>query len=399
MNKTPSGNRKVIGIYGETNSGKSTIFNGITNSDIAIISEISGTTTDPVTKSMEFIPYGAVIIIDTAGINDKSELGEKRLEKTNKTLERVDIALYIIEEKKYLEGKKEYDKFKKQFKKRGIKSIVVINTKEDLEKDHVDKIKKIYGESVVIAKGNEKKGIEKIKKEIGNKLEEIVGREKSLLGSLLKEGSSVVLVTPIDTAAPKGRLILPQVQVIRDAIDNKIICTVCDLHTLESALKSIKKVDLVITDSQVFKEVNEIIGEGYKLTSFSILLARQKGDINKLVEGIKKIEQLKDGDKILMAEVCTHNVTHEDIGHVKIPKMLEKKTGKKFKYEYYVGRDYPTNVNEYSLIIHCGGCMITPTEMKNRIRVANESEKQITNYGVVIAYCNGILEKSIEILK
>lgn len=397
MNKTSIGNRTVIGIFGKTNSGKSAVFNKMIDTDISIVSEVAGTTTDPVKKAMELIPFGPVQIIDTAGLNDDTKLGEERIEKTMKVLELIDLAVYIVDGTKYLENKIYFEDFKKKLKIKKIPYLVFINKKDIMNEKEIKKAEKIYLTKNIFC-GISEDGIKFFKNTIIRKLNENKEEEKDLLKAIVKENSNIVLVTPIDSSAPKGRLILPQVQVLRSAIDNKIIATICDLHTLEQTLKNLKKVDLVITDSQVFKEVNKIIGDKTKLTSFSILMARQKGDIKKLIEGILEIEKLVDGSEILIAEVCTHNVTHEDIARKKIPKMLKEKTNKEFNYTYYVGSDYPENLDRYDLIIHCGGCMITPKQMKNRITTAIEYNKKITNFGLVIAYCQGILKRSIEIL-
>lgn len=367
MNNTPQSNRLHVGIFGKTNVGKSTLFNSITETDTAIVSDIPGTTTDPVQKAMELVPFGPIVLIDTAGLNDDTSLGRKRTEKTDKLLKRVDFAIYVIEAGD--ENKNEYEEFAKM----GIPHLKVVT------------------------KGHTKPDIEALKNSLSHELCKIKKDSETLLGDLLAPGSTVLMVVPLDSEAPKGRLILPQAQLIRDCLDNSFMAYVSTEKELETALANIKKVDLVVTDSQIFGPVSEKVPENILLTSFSILMARQKGGIETLLKGLDIINRLKDHDKILVSEVCTHNHTHEDIGRVKIPAALRKLTGKKLDFDFTAGRDYPEDLSRYALIIHCGACMITPREMKNRILAANKAKVPITNYGLFLAFASGILKRSIEV--
>jgi len=388
---TPQSNRLHVCIFGETNSGKSALFNALIESDVSIVSDISGTTTDFVQKSMELLPFGPIVLVDTAGLNDNTILGEKRLEKTEKLLDRTDFAIYTVDANKINESTKEYEEFKQKLDSKNIPHLLVF-TKSDII------LEKTLQNGTYISIFDEE-SIKKLKEIISNKLLEIKKDSDSMIGDLLSPKSTVLMVVPIDSSAPKGRLILPQVQLIRDCLDNSITCYVTTEKELSEALENIKKIDLVVTDSQVFKLVADIVPKSVKLTSFSILMARQKGDIDILLNGIDAIKHLKDGDKVLIAETCTHNRTHEDIGHVKIPNALKKTTGCNLEFDFSHGRDYPENLEQYTLIIHCGGCMITEREFKSRISYAKNANIPITNYGLVLAHCSGILERSVEILK
>lgn len=394
MNTTAQANRKHIVIYGETNSGKSTLFNSILGTETSIVSDVSGTTTDPVIKSMELIGYGPVVIIDTAGINDYSVLGKTRMEKTKSVLDRTDFAIYTINLSDY--DCNEFLKFKAEFEKRKIPYMIVL-TKIDLaDKEAVCEFKAKY-KGCVEFNANINKSANDLKKDLIKRLSEISDYETPLIGGLVLRGSIVILVIPVDSEAPKGRLILPQVQLIRDCLDNGIRCIVTDEIYLKETIEECKNVALVITDSQAFKVVSEIVPKNIKLTSFSMLMARQKGDIYKLIEGSKALKNLDDGANILIAEGCTHNKNHEDIGTVKIPKGLMKKEGKNFNFDFVNGHDFPSDLNKYDMIIHCGGCMVTEREYKNRINKSINNNVPITNYGVALAYISGILDRCIEI--
>ena len=392
MKSTPQSNRLHVAIFGETNSGKSALFNALTDTDISIVSEISGTTTDSVQKSMELIPFGPIVLIDTAGLNDKTELGKKRLEKTKKILSRTDFAIYAIDLTLNDFVNDEYEAFKLSLKEMNIPYLVVF-TKSDLIAKPTDLPK-----NAVLVSTHKPETIEALKAELSKQLSEIKKDSETMIGDLLPPNSTVLMVAPIDSAAPKGRLILPQVQLIRDCLDHSMTCHVTTEKELLTALENIKNIDLVVTDSQVFKLVSDIVPKNIKLTSFSILMARQKGNINILLDGLNAIKTLKDNDKILISEVCTHNRTHEDIGHVKIPAALKKIINCNLEFEFSHGRDYPENLEQYALIIHCGGCMITEREFSFRISQAYKANTAITNYGLFLAYCSGILERSIEIL-
>lgn len=393
MNITPNANRKHIGIYGNTNSGKSSLMNAILGQDISLVSSVEGTTTDPVQKAMELIPFGPILLIDTAGLEDKSELGEVRIKKSYDYLKRLDFSIYVIDGKNI--DIETYKIWKKQANKYSIGHIVVINKIDTLNKDEINNIKNLF-ENPIFISVKENKGIDKLKEELIKSLEQ-EEEDKPIVGDLLPYGSKVVLVVPIDSEAPKGRIILPQVQVIRDCLDHGIKTYVVRDTELSQALTDLKDIDLVITDSQAFKEVESIIPSDMKLTSFSILFARQKGEIRDFLEGTKKLDSLKPGDKILICESCTHNVSHEDIGRVKIPNMLKKIAGGDLIIDYKVGYDFKENVEDYDLIIHCGACMVNRKSILNKIKICKEKNVPITNYGMVIAYFTGILNRAVNI--
>lgn len=393
MNITPNANRKHIGIYGNTNSGKSSLMNAILGQDISLVSSVEGTTTDPVQKAMELIPFGPILLIDTAGLEDKSELGEIRIKKSYDYLKRLDFSIYVIDGKNI--DIETYKIWKKQANKYNIGHIVVINKIDTLNKDEINNIKNLF-ENPIFISVKENKGIDKLKEELIKSLEQ-EEEDKPIVGDLLPYGSKVVLVVPIDSEAPKGRIILPQVQVIRDCLDHGIKTYVVRDTELSQALTDLKDIDLVITDSQAFKEVESIIPSDMKLTSFSILFARQKGEIRDFLEGTKKLDSLKPGDKILICESCTHNVSHEDIGRVKIPNMLKKIAGGDLIIDYKVGYDFKENVEDYDLIIHCGACMVNRKSILNKIEICKEKDVPITNYGMVIAYFTGILNRAVNI--
>ena len=392
MNTTPNANRKHIGIYGNTNSGKSSLMNKILGQDISLVSNVEGTTTDPVQKAMELIPFGPVLLIDTAGLEDKSQLGEIRVKKSFEYLKRLDFAIYVVDGKNL--DVDTYKKWKREANKYNIKHMVVVNKLDRLSDDERSNINNIFDKPLFIsAKNNE--NIDKLKDELIKSLEQDE-EDKPIVGDLLPYGSNVVLVVPIDSEAPKGRIILPQVQVIRDCLDHGIKTYVVRDTELEDVLKEIKNIDLVITDSQAFKEVDKIVPKEINLTSFSILFARQKGELSDFLEGSKN---LKPGNKILICESCTHNVSHEDIGRVKIPRMLTKIAGGELNLEYKVGYDFDEDVEKYDMVIHCGACMVNRKSVINKINLCKEKNVPITNYGLVIAYFTGILDRSVEIFK
>lgn len=395
MNTTPNANRKHIGIYGNTNSGKSSLMNKILGQDISLVSNVEGTTTDPVQKAMELIPFGPVLLIDTAGLEDKSQLGEIRVKKSFEYLKRLDFAIYVVDGKNL--DVDTYKKWKREANKYNIKHMVVVNKLDRLSDDERSNINNIFDKLLFIsAKNNE--NIDKLKDELIKSLEQDE-EDKPIVGDLLPYGSNVVLVVPIDSEAPKGRIILPQVQVIRDCLDHGIKTYVVRDTELEDALKEIKNIDLVITDSQAFKEVDKIVPKEINLTSFSILFARQKGELSHFLEGANKLKNLKPGNKILICESCTHNVSHEDIGRVKIPRMLTKIAGGELNLEYKVGYDFDEDVEKYDMVIHCGACMVNRKSVINKINLCKEKNVPITNYGLVIAYFTGILDRSVEIFK
>lgn len=385
--------KPTISIYGKRNAGKSSLLNAITEQEVSIVSSIEGTTTDPVKKSMELTPVGPVVFIDTAGIDDEGELGNLRIKKSLDTARRTNIAIYVMD---ILDIDKEYlNNMELLFKKYNIPYILVINKIDMVDKNCIDKLKLEYPHGIFVS-STKKINIDTLKQELIKRIKEVEA-DPPIVGDLVPYNGKVILVVPIDKQAPKGRLVLPQVQVIRDCIDNGIKCYVLRDTELKSGLKDLEDIDLVITDSQIFKKVDKIVPKDIKLTSFSILFARHKGDLEKLVDGVKAINTLKNNDNILIAENCTHNTTHEDIGRVKIPTLLQKKTGKKLNFHFKTGYDFSENLEKYSLVIHCGGCMVNRKEIQSRIMLCNEKQVPITNYGVLLAYLNDILDRSLEI--
>ncbi len=390
LNNTPSSERIHIGIFGKTNSGKSSLINAITNQNIAIVSDIKGTTTDPVYKSMELLPLGPVTIIDTAGLDDNTELGMLRTQKTKEVLRKTDAALLVTDAPNDLtECEKELINL---FKENNINYIIVHN-KSDL-----------YQNSQTASSANEIY-VSALTGENINELKELiaicVNEEKSktpLVRDLINKYDNVILVTPIDSAAPKGRIILPQQQVLRELLEAGAITTVVREFELEYALNSLKnKPKLVITDSQAFKQVSSQTPDDIFLTSFSILFARYKGVLKTAVKGISKLSSLKEGDKILISEGCTHHRQCDDIGTVKLPHWIKEYTGKTFNYEFSSGGGFPNDLSPYKLIIHCGGCMLKEKEVLYRYNLAEKSLIPITNYGITIAHINNILERSLKI--
>ena len=393
MNSTPNANRKHIAIFGKTNVGKSSLINSICGQEIAIVSDIAGTTTDPVLKAMELIPLGPVLFIDTAGLDDKSEVGKLRIKKTMDMMKRTDFALYVMDINNI--DSDEYEAIKLEFKKYNIPYLLVINKIETIDKYNLDQLKEKYEEAIFVST-YKKEGIDELKNELVTKLKDYEN-DVPIIGNLVPYGGKVILVVPIDSEAPKGRIILPQVQCIRDCLDNGIKTYVVRDTELPSALEDIKDIDLVVTDSQAFKKVSKIVPKNIKLTGFSILFANHKGDLKAFVDGARKIDSLNKNSKILISESCTHNVSHEDIGRVKIPKLLNKYVGAELNYDFRVSHDFPENIKDYDLIIHCGGCMINRKTILNRIDFCRSEEVAITNYGIVLAFLSGILDRSLEI--
>ena len=395
---TLKSNRLHIGIFGKTNVGKSSLLNCITGQDVSIVSNIAGTTTDIVEKSMELLPIGPVNFLDSAGVDDNTELGSKRLERTLKIINRTDIAVLVCDYK----GFDNYDKFLiDNFNEKSIPFLVIVN-KSDIEKISDEKIDEIknYTENILITSLKSSGDIVFKFKSILIKLlpEEFVNPPK-IVGDIVPSGSTVVLVIPIDKEAPKGRIILPQVQTLRDLLDSGCITLAVRDTELKSSLENLKvQPSLVITDSQAFKTVDEIVPENVNLTSFSILFARLKGDLKAFVEGAYAIDKLQDNDKVLILESCTHHAIEDDIGKVKIPNLLRKKTGKNIIIEHFSGHDFP-NITDYKLIIHCGACMTNRKEVLSRILLASKANIPITNYGIAISYCLGILDRAIKMFK
>lgn len=394
MNKTPMANRKSIVLAGNRNAGKSTLFNKLIGHERSIVSDVAGTTTDPVWKASEIIGFGPVKIVDTAGIDDIGVLGAQRVKKSQEELKEADLIIYLInilEIKDISETKNIIESFKKKYSDKQI--IFAINKCDLKDKETLNRVKDSFEEVEFISDKSEA-SYERILSKIIEKLKN-TEEEKNLLEGMLEAGDTALLVVPIDTEAPKGRLILPQVQLIRACLDNGIKIVVCRDEELEETISEIKKIDLVITDSKVFEKVGKIVPKDIKITSFSILFARQKGDIDEFLNGARKLNELKDGEKILIAESCTHTVSHEDIGQVVIPNLIKKKTGKKLEFVFSYGKTLPENLNDFALIIQCGGCMMSRNNMMNRVYKAREKNIPITNYGVVLAYLKGVFERAV----
>lgn len=395
MQNTPRGMRLHIGIFGRRNAGKSSILNKLTKQDISIVSDIAGTTTDPVEKAMELLPVGPVLFVDTAGIDDEGSLGEMRIQKTRKIFDRVDLAIIVCDKPDWSDY--EYGLFG-EFKTRNIPVIAVFN-KIDLdyaENNDFHKIKNLGLEPVFVS-ATENSGIKELKEKIINSAPEEFMNPVSIVSDLVPAGEIAVLVVPIDFEAPKGRLILPQVQTIRDLLDNDSMVMVVKERELREAIDRLKKPPaLVVTDSQAFLKVSADVQKEIKLTSFSILFARFKGELNEFIKGALAIDKLKTGDKVLICESCTHHAIGDDIGRVKIPRWLTQYVGGKLEFEHYAGHDFPENIKDYKLIIHCGACMTNRREILSRIMKANEAGVPITNYGLTIAYSLGIFERALE---
>lgn len=396
MAKAPRGERLVIVITGNRNAGKSSLINALTGQEIAIVSDIAGTTTDPVDKHYELLPLGPVTFYDTAGIDDVGELGLKRIQSTRKVLYRADIAILVCGEADISQTEKDLLAEIKELK---IPLLIVFN-KSDLHTVSLESINYCKTQNIryCIVSSNTKTGINECKDTLMSLAPELLHQERPLAGDLVQAGNHVILVTPIDLAAPKGRLILPQVQVIRELLDNDIVVTVVKERELEYALESLKlPPDLVITDSQVVLKVAGDVSVDVPLTTFSILFARYKGELSILLEGARKIDTLKDGDKILIAESCSHHVQCDDIGRVKIPRWLNQYSGKQLSYEVFAGHDFPDNLESFALAIHCGACMINPMEMHHRMLECDRRGVPITNYGMAISKVQGVLERVVKV--
>ncbi len=390
MQQTPNANRLHIAIFGKRNVGKSSLINAITSQDIALVSDLAGTTTDPVYKTMELLPIGPVVIIDTAGFDDEGVIGELRIKKTKEVMDKTDLALLVIDgdEEDLLFEKTWYE----DLKKRKIPVIGVIN-KIDKNEVSLRDIQKVIDLTFIKVSAKDKVNIDGLKRVImANAPEDF--EKSTIVGDIVKPKARVIVVAPQDIQAPKGRLILPQVQVIRDLLDNDVMALVVKDSELEDILAALKdKPDLVITDSQVFKKVNSIVPKDVPLTSFSILMARYKGDLRTLVKGAKAIDTLQPGDKVLIAEACTHHPLVGDIGREKLPIWLGEKVGGKLDITICAGSSFPDDLSGYKLIVHCGACMVNRQQFMSRIKKANIEELPITNFGIAIAHINGILDR------
>ena len=390
LNESVSADRVHIGFFGLRNAGKSSLVNAITNQELSLVSDVLGTTTDPVRKAMEHLPIGPVVIIDTPGLDDVGALGEARVKKARQVLNTVDIAVLVHDVARELMPLE--NELIELFKSKNIPYVIAHNKIDSLDTTMFNE-----SEHDIYVSALNGTNIERLKEKIGA-LQNKGSDERVIVSDLIKAGDTVVLVVPIDKAAPKGRLILPQQQTIRDILDCGAMALVCRDSELEAMLASLKEPPaLVITDSQVFGKVSRILPRDIPLTSFSILFARYKGNLWGAVKGAYKLDSLQDGDKILISEGCTHHRQCGDIGTVKLPKWLSEYTKKNLELEFTSGRDFPEDLSEYSLIIHCGGCMLTEREMQYRIRQAEDAGVPITNYGMVIAHVHGILSRSLEI--
>jgi len=392
LNNTPRSNRLHIGIYGKRNSGKSSLVNAITGTETALVSDYAGTTTDPVYKSMEIYGIGPCVFIDTAGFDDEGEIGALRVKKTKEALDKTDIALVVFDGSKNIEKEKEWIK---TLKNKRIPTVAVVN-KADLIHDVEEVssyIKLETGTEPLVVSAKEKSGIEKIRNAILRNLPEDYDTQ-TITGGIVKDGDLVLLVMPQDIQAPKGRLILPQVQTLRELLDKKCVVLSTTTDQLDKALASLAQApDVIITDSQVFKTVYEKKPQESKLTSFSVLFAGYKGNIDYFTKSVTAIDNLREDSKVLIAEACTHVPLTEDIGREQIPRLLRKKVGENLTIDIVSGPNFPSDVSSYDLIIHCGGCMFNRKYVLSRIEKAANQNVPMTNYGIVIAYLSGILDR------
>ncbi len=389
LNDTVSAERVHIGFFGLRNAGKSSVVNAVTGQSLAVVSDVKGTTTDPVKKAMELLPIGPVVIIDTPGIDDEGDLGLKRVEKTREILAKTDVAVLVVD---VLKGKQQEDlQLIKEFEQRNVPYIVAYN-KSDLSENDVE-----IKENEILVSSKNGANIHELKEKIGA-LSKIKAEPKYIVSDLLEKSDIVVLCMPIDESAPKGRLILPQQMTIREILDSNSTAVCCQVQELAGTIKALsKKPKLVITDSQAFEQVSKIVPADIKLTSFSILMARYKGELKALVDGANALKSIKNRDKILISEGCSHHRQCNDIGTVKLPGWIKKYTGAEPEFTFTSGGEFPQDLSGFSLVVHCGGCMLNEREMKNRLSIAAEQGVPIVNYGVAIAKMNGILERSIEV--
>lgn len=391
LQDTPRAERLHIGLFGKRNSGKSALLNALTNQEVAVVSSVAGTTTDPVYKSMELHGIGPCVFIDTAGFDDEGKLGNLRIEQTLRAVERTDIALMICTDSNI----EQEIQWSNRLKDKKIPIIWILNKSDILENAEAEMlaIEQKTGQVPLLVSARLKQGIEPIRQSIQDKMSD-ESQQTSILGKLVKSGDIIMLVMPQDIQAPKGRLILPQVQTIRELLDRKCIVMSCTTDKLDETLRALANPpQLIITDSQVFKTVYEKKPEATKLTSFSVLFARYKGDIDYFIQGANTIEQLTESSKVLIAEACTHAPLKEDIGRVKIPRLLRTRIGSGLQIDIVSGTDFPQDLSGYDLIIHCGACMFNRKYVLNRVNSAKEQHIPMTNYGVTIAYLAGILDK------
>ena len=390
LNNTPTANRLHIALFGRRNSGKSSLINALTGQDTALVSDIPGTTTDPVSKAMELHGIGPCVIIDTPGFDDEGTLGEMRIERTLKAIERTDIALLLCEETNL----QEEAAWMQQLKAKNI-PVILIQNKADIRKDISSLIEQKLGEKPLLVSAKEKQGMEDIRLAILEKLPQDF-EQPSITGDLVSENDLVLLVMPQDIQAPKGRLILPQVQTMRELLDKKCLIMSCTTDKLLQTLQALARPPkLIITDSQVFKTVYEQKPAESLLTSFSVLMAGYKGDIRQFVEGASAIDRLTESSRVLIAEACAHAPMTEDIGRVKIPRLLRKKIGEGLQIDMVSGSDFPKDLSGYDLIIHCGACMFNRKHVMNRLESASSQQIPMTNYGITLAHLMGILDKIV----
>lgn len=389
MNNTPSSERLHIGFFGMRNAGKSSLVNAVTSQKLALVSDIKGTTTDPVKKAMELLPLGPVVIVDTPGLDDEGVLGEMRVKKAKEILSGVHIAVLVVDAIKGMS--KEDESLATEIKSRYIPLVIAMNKSDLLGSVPENEKDMIY----VSAEKNT--GINELKEKIAS-LSATAKNDKKILADLVSEGDIIMLVTPIDESAPKGRLILPQQQTIRELLEIGAVTLVVQVQEIATALANLKNPPkLVITDSQAFGKVAEILPDNIKLTSFSILFARYKGDLDTVVKGADKLSHLKDGDRILISEGCTHHRQCKDIGTVKLPQWIESFSGKKLQFDFTNGVEFPEDLRTYALVVHCGGCTLNEKQMKDRLDRCNSQGVPVTNYGTAIAEIHGILRRSLEV--
>lgn len=406
LNATPSADRIHIGIFGRRNAGKSSVINAITGQNLAIVSDVKGTTTDPVLKAMELLPLGPVVMIDTPGLDDMGELGQLRIQKAYQILNKTDIAVLVIDS---LVGvTKEDTDILTQIQKKQIPYVIVFNKSDLLPKSMTkgqDEQREAFTkmlphttvDQMICVSTAQNKNIYELKELIARQVP-TEAEHKTIVGDLIAPGDFVVLVVPIDKSAPKGRLILPQQQTIRDILDTNAVSIVVKDSELEKTLETLgRKPSLVITDSQIFAKAASLVPTDLPLTSFSILFARYKGNLSTVVQGARALDTLENGDTVLISEGCTHHRQCEDIGTVKLPKMVQKQTGKDLHFEFSSGTEFPLDLSKYKLIIHCGGCTLNEREMKYRLKCAEDQNIPITNYGIAIAHMQGILARSVQI--
>lgn len=398
FNQTPSANRLHISFFGRRNAGKSSVVNAVTGQSLSIVSDVKGTTTDPVQKAMELLPLGPVVIIDTPGIDDEGAIGKLRVEKTYNILAKTDMAVLVIDN--FIGPSREDMDLMNLFRERRVPFLVVLN-KVDLDMEALtensSEAESAYSFPYIRVSALTGQGIAELKEKLAE-MAKPLDQDKQLISDKLKEGDLVILVTPIDASAPKGRMILPQVQTIRNILDRYAVCMVTQVPQLAGCLSALRQPPaLVITDSQVFHQVKEIIPANVRLTSFSIVMARFKGVLDTAVHGAHALSALSDNDCVLISEGCTHHRQCEDIGTVKLPSWIENYTGKKIQFDFTSGGEFPKDLSPYALIVHCGGCMLGEREMQSRMERAEQAGVPFTNYGTLIAHINGILDRSLEI--